>query len=119
MVFAKPYTNLLFSRSFEAGLARMIPGVLRLQEFTTYSEIPGPGIAGVTNGVGIRAIAVESTPAGAMRAANDAVQHLCLTTLTNDGATGKVVDQAVIARTRRYSYFHDDFQSAVARLFKR
>ena len=35
LVFAKPYTNVLFSLSFEAGLARMIPGILRLQVFTT------------------------------------------------------------------------------------
>jgi len=117
MVVAKPYTNAFFARSFESHIVQTIPGVLALRVTPICSAIPGSGVPVLTNGVGIRIIAVGPTPEEARRAANEAAVQLCRTALTNYGVTGELVDRADSAR--KYSYFHDTFQPAIARLFKR
>ena len=116
-VIAKPYTNALFARAFETHVVQTIPGVLRLRVASTFSGIPSSGAPVLTNGVAIQVIAVGPTAQDAERAANEAAATLCRTVLTNYGVAGQIVDRANIARS--YSYFHDSFQPAVARLFKR
>ena len=116
LVVAKPFTNALSARSFEAHVLRTIPGVLRLQLSPTLSSLPTPGLPAVTNGVGIRIVAFGATSEAAQRAANEAATQLSRTMLTNYGVTGEIVDVATSAR--RYSYFHDSFQPAVGRIFK-
>ena len=116
MVVARPYTNAFFARSFESHIVRTIPGVLALRVVPVMSAIQGPGVPVITNGVGIGIIALGSTPEDAQRAANEAATRLCGTALTNYGVTVEFVDRATSAR--RYSYFHDTIEPAVARLFK-
>lgn len=115
-VIAKPYTNALFARSFESQIIRTIPGVLALRVTQTFSAVPGSGVPVLTNGVGIRIIAVGPTPEDAQRVANEAAAQLCRASLTNYGVTGELADRAKGAR--RYSYLHDTFEPAVGRLFK-
>jgi hypothetical protein len=116
LVVAKPFTNALSGRSFEAHVIRTIPGVLRLQVSPTFSGVPTPGLPAITNGMGIRIVAFGPTPEGAQQAANEAATQLSRTVLTNYGVSGETVDMATSAR--RYSYFHDSFQPAVGRIFK-
>ena len=116
-VISTPFTNTLFARSFESYIIRTIPGVLALRVTPTFSGRPGSGVPVLTNGVGIRIIAIGPTSEDAQRAANEAATQLCSTVLTNYGVTGEFVDSAKSAR--RFSYFHDTFQPAVGRLFKR
>ena len=115
LVLAKPFTNALSTRSFEARVIRTIPGVLRLQVSPTFSGVPTPGVPIVTNGMGIRIIAFGPTPEKAEQAANDAAMQLSRAVLTNYGVSGEIADVARSAR--RYSYFHDTFEPAVARIF--
>ncbi len=116
MVTAKPFTNVFFARSFEAEVVRTIPGVLGLKITLAFSAVPSWGIPVVTNGVGIRIIAVGATPQDAKRVANDAAMQLCRSVLTNYAVKAELVDRATAAR--RYSYFHDSFQPGIARLFR-
>ena len=116
MVLAKPYTNVFFGRQFESHVVQTIPGVLALRVTPAFSAIPGSGVPVLTNGVGIRIIAVGSTPEEAQRVANEAAAQLCRTGFTNYGVTGELVDRANSARS--YSYFHDTFQPAIGRLFR-
>ena len=116
LVVARPLTNALLARSYEAHVVRTIPGVLRLQVSPTFSGVPTPGIPPVTNGVGIRIVAFGATPEDAQQAANEAATQLGRTVLTNYGVSGVIADVATSAR--RYSYFHDSFQPAVGRIFK-
>ncbi len=116
MVTAKPFTNVFFARSFEAEVVRTIPGVLGLKITLAFSAVPSWSIPVVTNGVGIRIIAVGATPQDAKRVANDAAMQLCRSVLTNYAVKAELVDRATAAR--RYSYFHDSFQPGIARLFR-
>jgi hypothetical protein len=116
-VIAMPYTNAIFARTFETHVIQTIPGVLRLRVIPTFNGIPGSGVPVLTNGAGIQIIAVGPTAQDAQRAANEAAAIICRTVLTNYGVEGQIVVQANSAR--RYSYFHDSFQPAIARLFKR
>lgn len=116
MVITKPYTNAFFPRSFESHVVQTIPGVLSLSVVPTFSAIPGSGAPLLTNGVGIRIVAVGLTPEEAQLAANEAARRICQMVSTNYGVTGQIVAQASSARS--YSYFHDSFQPAIGRLFK-
>lgn len=116
-VLAQPYTNVLFARAFEAHVVQTLPGVLRLRVTPAFRAIPGSAARVLTNGVAIHIIAVAPTAHDAEHAANDAATRLCKTVLTNYGVTGQVMEHAVA--TRRYSFLHDSFQPAVARLFQR
>ena len=108
----------VLARAFEEQVIRTIPGVLRLEAQSTFSVTRPPGMPSTTNReMMIRVIAVGQTPEGAQLAANDAASMICRTTLTNYGVTGMVIDRA--DRARSYSYFHDSFQPAIARLFSR
>ena len=116
IVVAKPYTNIFFARSFESQIVQTIPGVLALRVTRTLSAAPRLGVPVLTNGVGIRIMAVGSTPEEAQRAANEAAIQICQIALTNYGVRGQFVDRANSAR--KYSYFHDTFQPAIGRLFR-
>lgn len=117
MVIAKPYTNAFFPRSFESHVIQTIPGVLSLRVTPTFSAVPGAGAPVLTNGVGIHIVAVGPTPEEAQHAANEAAMRICRTVLTHYGVTGQIVQQSNSARS--YSYFHDSFQPAIGRLFRR
>ena len=116
MVVAMPYTNALFTRSFESHVVRTIPGVLRLEVMPSSSWATGSAALPAPNAVAIRIIAVGATAQDAQHAANEAAAQFKCTVLTNYGVKGEVVDGATSARS--YSYFHDSFQPAVGRLFK-
>jgi hypothetical protein len=111
---AKPYTNAVFDRSFEARVVSTMPSVLRLWLTPSFSVPPSSGTPGVTNGVAIRVYAVGPTPTDAQRAAHDAAENLCAIVRTNYGLSGEVID---LGSAQEYSYFHDTFQPAVGRLF--
>lgn len=117
MVILKPYTNAFLARSFESHIIQTCPGVLALNATPAYSARPGSGVPVLTNGVGIRVLAVGRTPEGAQRAANEAAAELCRTAMAEYGASGELVDRANSAR--KFSYFHATLQPTVARLFKR
>ena len=85
MVIAKPYTNAFFPRTFESHVVQTIPGVQSLRVSPTFSAIPGSGAPVLTNGVGIRIVAVGLTPEEAQRAANEAATSICQMVLTNYG----------------------------------
>ena len=117
MIIVRPYTNAVFTRSFEAHIIQTVPGVLRLWVTPVYSAIPKPGVTVTTNGAAIHIIAIGSTENDAQRAANDAAQRLCRVVLADYATTAEIAQAATTAR--RYSFFHDRLQDGIIRWFKR
>jgi hypothetical protein len=117
IIIVRPYTNAVFTRSFEAHIIRTVPGVIRLWVTPGFSAIPRPGVTVITNSAAIHIISIGSTANDAQRAANDAAQRLCRVVLADYAATADIVQAATTAR--RYSFFHDRLQDGIIRWFKR
>jgi hypothetical protein len=111
-----PCTNAVFMRSFEAQVIRAMPGVLRLEVVPVRAAGPPPMTPGVTNGAGIRIIAVGPTAQDARHAATNGAALLCARVRDLYGSTAELVE--VSDRSRRYSFFHDSLQPNVMRRFK-
>lgn len=116
LVLVRPYTNVVFSRSFESHATQSIPGVFRLWVTPTFSTVPMRGIPGVTNGTAIHIFAGGPTAEGAQRAADDAARRLCRLISEDYALRGEVGARANMAW--RYSFFHDRLQPGIIRLFK-
>jgi hypothetical protein len=117
MVVAMPYTNALFARSFESQVTRAMPTVLSLRVALVFSRVSGSGAPMVTNGVVIQIVAIGRTPEEANKAANEAADSIRWMVSTNYGVDAMTVEPAY--GTRKYSFFHDSFQPAIGRWFKR
>lgn len=116
-VVVSPFTNAVFTRSFESNVVQRIPGGIRLRVFPSYSALATPTTPAITNGVGIEIMVDGASWLEAQRLANDAAVTVCATARQLYGGSADVIDTANQARP--YSVFYDNLQRGVARLFKR
>jgi hypothetical protein len=116
-VVVKPYTNTVFTRSFESKVVHKIPGVIRLRVTPSFSARPTLTSLAVTNGAVIALIVAGATSLDAQRLANEAAATFCASAQQLYGGTAELIEMA--DRARPYSFFHDSLQPGIARLFKR
>jgi hypothetical protein len=116
-IVVQPYTNAIFTRSFESQAIQTIPGIIQLKVTPMVGALPKLWTPTNTNGAGIQIVVVGASALEAQRLANEGAAALCAATRKLYGGTAEIVERA--DRARPYSFFHDRLQPGVARLFKR